>query len=139
MTIYIYDERELEEAVEAICSSYDSNQVFTLQGTLGAGKTAFVKAFCKVKDTITTASSPTFSLVNEYELEKGESIIHMDLYRIEDQVEILDFGFEDYLDNGRYVFIEWPEYAFGLLGEHVDIQISILGDKIRKLECTKYE
>lgn len=139
MTIYIYDERELEQAVEAICSYYDTNQVFTLQGTLGAGKTAFVQAFCKVKNTTTTASSPTFSLVNEYEQENGESIIHMDLYRIEDQAEILDFGFEDYLDNARYVFIEWPEYAFGLLGEHVDIQISILGDKIRKLECTKYE
>jgi tRNA threonylcarbamoyladenosine biosynthesis protein TsaE len=139
MTIYIYDECELKQAVEAISSFYDSNQVFILQGALGAGKTAFVQAFCKVKNTISTASSPTFSLVNEYELENGESIIHMDLYRIEDQAEILDFGFEDYLDNGRYVFIEWPEYAFGLLGEHVDIQISILGDKIRKLECTKYE
>lgn len=139
MTLYIYGEDELKEAVTAICAYYPVNQVFTLQGTLGAGKTAFVQAFCNIKNTSAQASSPTFSLVNEYEMDNGELIFHMDLYRIEQQEELLDLGFEEYLDQGRYVFIEWPEHALEILGSHVDIQISILGDKIRRLDCRKYE
>ena len=83
--------------------------MFTLSGDLGAGKTTFVKAFCKVIGIPDEVSSPTFAIVNEYR--NSNKVYHFDLYRIERQEELYEIGFEEYLDDDAYIFIEWPELA----------------------------
>ena len=93
------------------------NKVVLFNGLMGAGKTTFIKALCKhlgVKDVTT---SPTFSLVNDYQTPEGKSIYHFDLYRINSEIEALDMGIEEYLYSGNCCFIEWPEKIPNLLPE----------------------
>ena len=78
---------------------------------MGAGKTTFISRIAKLLGEENT-SSPTFSLVNEYQLRNNERMYHFDLYRVKSKAELQEFGFEDYLFSARYVFIEWPEVAF---------------------------
>ena len=78
------------------------------KGELGAGKTTLIKEIVKKLGVIEVVSSPTFSIVNEYQLENGK-LYHFDFYRIESEEEALDIGIEDYLDSNFWVLIEWPE------------------------------
>ncbi|MHA7059163.1 tRNA (adenosine(37)-N6)-threonylcarbamoyltransferase complex ATPase subunit type 1 TsaE [Aquimarina sp. M1] len=100
---------------------------------MGVGKTTLIKEICKqlgVKDTI---SSPTYSLVNEY---KGtnDTIYHFDFYRIHDEEEAYDIGFEEYLDTNAWIFIEWPDKIINLLPEKsVKIKIQLCNDGKRML------
>lgn len=92
------------------------SKIILFQGDLGAGKTTFIKYLVKELGSLEEVSSPTFSLVNEYEIPDGK-VFHFDLYRIKSEDEALDFGFEEYIDSGNYCFIEWPETILGLLPE----------------------
>jgi tRNA threonylcarbamoyladenosine biosynthesis protein TsaE len=77
-------------------------------GDMGVGKTTLIKAIVKALGGKDKVTSPTFSLINEYEV-LNDTVYHFDLYRIEDEVEVFDIGIEDYLYSGHWVFIEWPE------------------------------
>lgn len=115
----------------------DSARVIVLTGDLGAGKTSFTKEFIKSLGSTDTASSPTFSLVNAYAL-GDETIYHFDLYRIETMEELLDLGFEEYLDNGKYILIEWPELAIPLLQQdYLSLEFHILNTSSRKITLTR--
>ena len=96
-------------------------------GEMGVGKTTLIKEICKqllVKDNI---SSPTYSLVNEYQTSKGKTIFHFDFYRITDEVEALDMGIEDYFDRDQWCLIEWPQNVQNLLPlETVEIHLTLL-------------
>ena len=91
-----------------------------LSGDLGAGKTSLVKGIAKglgIKHEIT---SPTFTLLNIYEVKslksKVKSLVHIDTYRLKDENELLEIGVEDYLGEPNTVcIIEWPEKILGLL------------------------
>lgn len=85
------------------------------KGDLGAGKTTLIKELCAVLGVKDTVSSPTFSLVNEYAGSGGLCLFHFDCYRIEDESELWAIGWEDYLDKGDYLFIEWPEKIRNLI------------------------
>ena len=86
---------------------------------MGVGKTTLIKAMVKALGSTDDVTSPTFSIVNEYESLKGK-IFHFDMYRIEDEMEALNFGFEDYLNSDtNWLFIEWPENVSNLLPEDV--------------------
>ena len=90
-------------------------KVWLFDGEMGSGKTTLIKAVCKnfgVPDE--QMSSPTFAIVNEYQGET-EKIYHFDLYRLKHLGELLDIGFEEYIDSGHYCFIEWPELALSIL------------------------
>jgi len=92
-------------------------KVFAFHGEMGSGKTTFIKAVCELLQCKETIGSPTYSLVNEYysELLK-KKIYHADLYRIKNFEELLNIGFEDYLNGDECInFIEWPELANPLL------------------------
>ncbi|TXD84147.1 tRNA (adenosine(37)-N6)-threonylcarbamoyltransferase complex ATPase subunit type 1 TsaE [Subsaximicrobium wynnwilliamsii] len=91
-------------------------KVILFQGEIGAGKTTLVKALVGRLGSVDEVSSPTFSIVNEYLLEDG-AVFHFDLYRINSEDELLDLGFEDYINTNNWIFIEWPEKAFNLLPE----------------------
>ena len=91
------------------------NTVFAFNGTMGAGKTTFIKAICDVMGVQETVNSPTFSIVNEYETRNGKIIYHFDCYRINKIQEALDLGAEEYLYSGNLCFIEWAENIAPLL------------------------
>jgi tRNA threonylcarbamoyladenosine biosynthesis protein TsaE len=84
------------------------HKVVLFEGELGAGKTSFIKVLVKEMGSSDEVSSPTFSIVNEYELPKAK-VFHFDLYRINSAEEALDFGIDEYLESGNFCFIEWPE------------------------------
>ena len=115
---------ELDVAASQILTQYNDVRFFALQGDLGAGKTALVKAFTKHLAIEDEVSSPTFSLVNEYG--NPPCVYHFDLYRLATLQDILQIGFEDYLDSGHYCFIEWPEKITMLLPPHKSKIITIV-------------
>ncbi len=109
-------------------------RVILFEAEMGTGKTTLIKALCKelkVKDTI---SSPTFSLVNEYETPNNGLVYHFDFYRLKSEVEALDFGVEDYLYSGSYCFLEWSEKIPNLIPDkHTLITIRVLENGNREL------
>lgn len=104
-----------ESAVEFVKQMGDKT-VFAFHGEMGAGKTTFIKAICKVLGVEDEINSPTFSIVNEYRSDTtGELIYHFDFYRINKIEEVFDMGYEDYFYCGALCFIEWPEKIESLL------------------------
>ncbi|MFN6379855.1 MAG: tRNA (adenosine(37)-N6)-threonylcarbamoyltransferase complex ATPase subunit type 1 TsaE [Flavobacteriales bacterium] len=93
---------------------FPSPAVFAVEGSMGAGKTTTINAICKAMG-IEESSSPTFSLVNEYETKEKVKVFHFDLYRLESLREALDIGIEEYLEAEAYSFIEWPEIIQAIL------------------------
>lgn len=91
------------------------NTVFAFHGEMGAGKTTFIKSLCEKLGVEDVINSPTFAIVNEYRSQSGELIYHFDFYRIKDEQEAFDFGYEDYFFSGALCFIEWPERIESLL------------------------
>jgi tRNA threonylcarbamoyladenosine biosynthesis protein TsaE len=115
----------LETVAQAVLSDFSNDRVFAFHGEMGAGKTTFIKVLCKQLGVFDNVSSPTYSLVNEYLDDAGESVYHFDFYRINDPAEAFDIGFEDYLYSNAYCFIEWPQRVENLLPEsYVSITIS---------------
>ncbi|MDD6592571.1 MAG: tRNA (adenosine(37)-N6)-threonylcarbamoyltransferase complex ATPase subunit type 1 TsaE [Prevotella sp.] len=116
MEITIDSIDNIRETARQFVSSMGEASVFAFYGSMGAGKTTFIKAVCEelgVEDVIT---SPTFAIVNEYRAEEtGELIYHFDFYRIKKLEEVYDMGYEDYFYSGALCFIEWPELIEELL------------------------
>ena len=110
------------------------SQTLLFYGDMGAGKTTLIKALVKALGGADTASSPTFSLGNEYQTDQG-TVFHFDFYRIEDETEALDMGIEDYLNTTSWKFIEWPQKIEKLLENPVQkLEISVSNNGIRKLK-----
>ena len=126
---------ELSVIVPELLSFAAGKRLFLLHGNLGAGKTTLVKEVCRYLGVTDMVNSPTFSIVQEYQAAGSERIYHFDLYRIKNQAELFDLGFENYLDSGNYCFIEWPEKAVGLFYQpKADIFITVEND-IRVISC----
>jgi len=96
-------------------------------GNMGAGKTTLISALVKALGGKVEASSPTFSIVNEYEV-TNDKIYHFDFYRLENYHEALDIGIEDYFDSNHWLFVEWPERIDEILPFHVDISHIFLNE-----------
>ena len=97
----------------------EPHRVFAFEGQMGAGKTTFIKKLCEEMGTMDIVNSPTFAIVNVYDVEqpyRGE-VYHFDCYRLKDIREAMDFGAEEYLYSGNYCFIEWPKMIEPLLPE----------------------
>lgn len=118
-----------------ILTSCKEQRIFAFYGELGAGKTTLIKQFCRVLGVTTSVTSPTFSLIHEYEGTDTE-VYHFDLYRIKSEMEAVDIGVEAYLDSEGIVLIEWPERIPTLLpSEAVRIELSIQVDQSRLISC----
>ena len=119
-----------------ILQTCEPHRVFAFEGQMGAGKTTFIKQLCEEMGTIDIVNSPTFAIVNVYDVEqpyRGE-VYHFDCYRLKDIREAMDFGAEEYLYSGNYCFIEWPKLIEPLLPEDtVWIHIEPLANGDRKL------
>lgn len=118
--------QELDLAASRFLEMAGGYRVMAFSGELGAGKTTFIQALCRRLGVRAEVNSPTFSLVNEYFTDEGESIFHFDLYRIESLEELYDLGYEEYFFSGSLCMIEWPEKARSLIPEDaLWIQITI--------------
>jgi len=123
MEIKISNLDSIKEAASAFVQQIGDRKVFAFYGSMGAGKTTFVKAICEklgVEDVIT---SPTFAIINEYHAH-DDVIYHFDFYRIKKLEEVYDMGYEDYFYSGALCFIEWPELIEELLPEDA-VKVSI--------------
>ncbi len=125
MEIRIEKLEHIREAARQFIAEMGDRKVFAFYGSMGAGKTTFVKAVCEelgVEDVIT---SPTFAIINEYYAEAQDlTIYHFDFYRIKKLEEVYDMGYEDYFYSGALCFIEWPELIEDLLPEEA-VKVSI--------------
>jgi tRNA threonylcarbamoyladenosine biosynthesis protein TsaE len=110
---FTYTQKEIGKVAEALLKNSESN-VFLFYGSMGVGKTTLIKELAQQLGVKEPSSSPSFSIVNEYDTPNG-TVYHFDFYRINDISEAFDIGFEDYLYNGDYIFIEWPEKIEQLL------------------------
>ena len=112
-----------------------NNKVLLFYGDMGVGKTTLIKEMCNQLGVLDNISSPTFSLVNEYETKTKERVFHFDFYRITNEEEALDMGFEDYIYNNDWCFIEWPENIENLLPlDAVEIHLSLLENGKRNIQ-----
>jgi tRNA threonylcarbamoyladenosine biosynthesis protein TsaE len=135
MIMLIKDKRHLPSVARQLLELAGEKRVFAFYGSLGAGKTTIIKAICDQLDAIDITSSPSFTLINEYRTNAGESLYHIDLYRIKDISEVFDIGIEEYLYGGNYCFIEWPERAEEVLPEEtIKIYISVARNEERIIE-----
>ena len=107
MQFAIHQLEEWKDIVNQIIPNLQHN-ILLLKGNLGSGKTTFSQFLLKELGSSDEISSPTYSIVNEYDTPKGK-VFHFDLYRLKSVEEAYDFGIEEYLDNGYLSIIEWPE------------------------------
>ncbi|WP_435254798.1 tRNA (adenosine(37)-N6)-threonylcarbamoyltransferase complex ATPase subunit type 1 TsaE [Tenacibaculum sp. A30] len=111
------------------------HKILLFYGEMGVGKTTLIKELCKVLGVEDIASSPTFSLVNEYRTTTNETVYHFDFYRIEDEEEAYDMGVEDYFYSNNWCLVEWPENIKNLLPlDTVSISISLLENGQRNIQ-----
>ena len=113
----INDLSELNQVAREIISSIKPNKKIAFYGEMGAGKTTLIKELCLELGVEENTSSPTFAIVNEYV--GKEKIYHFDLFRINSTDELQHIGFDEYLDNDAYIFIEWPQL----------IEVQLMGQK----------
>jgi len=128
-----YNLNEVEVVANQIIKN-SSSKTLLFYGDMGVGKTTLIKAIVKVLGSNDEVSSPTFSIVNEYELE-NDKIFHFDLYRIEDIEEAYNFGIEDYLYSNNWILMEWPEKIESILiDDFHKIELKIVSQKQRHLK-----
>jgi tRNA threonylcarbamoyladenosine biosynthesis protein TsaE len=127
---------QLEEVAQKIIGK-NPNKIILFHGDMGVGKTTLIKQLCKTLGVVGGTSSPTFSLVNEYQTADNEIVYHFDFYRLNKEEEALDMGIEDYLYSGNWCFIEWAEKIANLIPDtHSVITITLLDDEKRSLQLS---
>lgn len=121
----------IEQALKGDCQ-----RVVAFYGSMGAGKTTFIRALCEELGVTDVVTSPTFAIVNEYEVNRAEkfSIFHFDFYRIKRLEEVYDMGYEDYFYGSSLCLIEWPELIEELLPDDcLRVTIRVLDDGSREI------
>ncbi|WP_129716987.1 tRNA (adenosine(37)-N6)-threonylcarbamoyltransferase complex ATPase subunit type 1 TsaE [Pedobacter sp. SYP-B3415] len=138
MTIEIEAPEALDQAAAALYNFAGNEKIFVFNGEMGAGKTTFIKSFCRLLGVTGVVSSPTFSIVNVYNGSAG-SVYHFDFYRLKRIEEAYDLGYEEYFYSGDVCLIEWPEKIAGLVPEnHVQIDIELTGNTSRRFNFQKF-
>ena len=143
MEITINNLDEMGEKARMFINTLGEQRVIAFYGSMGAGKTTFIRALCQELGVIEPVTSPTFAIVNEYEVVDEQSsihqssikkVFHFDFYRIKRLEEAYDMGFEDYLYSGQLCLIEWPELIEELLPDDaVRVHITVNDDGTRSV------
>lgn len=137
MEIAINGLSDLPQVAQQLLEFSKGEKIFIFDGEMGAGKTTFIKIFCKTLGVQDVVSSPTYSIVNEYESPNG-SVFHFDFYRIKDILEAYDLGYEEYFYGGGICLIEWPERVAELLPANlVKVEIAIIDEYRRVFSFSK--
>lgn len=124
MEIIIDSIENIDAAARRFVEAMDGRTVFAMRGSMGAGKTTFTRAVCRqLGVTDDEVTSPTFSIVNEYQSPSGP-VYHFDFYRVKNLSEAVDMGCEEYFYSGHPCFIEWPDLVERLLPEDT-VEVSI--------------
>ncbi len=127
---------EINEVAQQVLAA-QPHKVILFNGAMGVGKTTFIKAFARQLGVQDATSSPTFSLVNEYQIADNQYMYHFDVYRLKSESEALDMGIDEYLYSGNWCCIEWAEKIPNLIPmEHSVIEIKTLSDGRRELTLT---
>ena len=124
--------KETEQAAEILAGIFEEGDIVLLEGDLGSGKTFLVKALCKIWQTEDEAVSPTFTILNQY---SGRmQVNHFDLYRIQEERELDQLGWEEIIDGGGVTFIEWPQMLEKHLENYYKLKIEMQdGERIISL------
>ena len=133
-----FDIDEIDDVAKSVINQVNS-KILLFYGEMGVGKTTLIKALVKALGGTSEVTSPTFSLVNEYEV-KNDMVYHFDFYRLNEIEEALDIGFDEYLDSGCWVFIEWPSKIDVLLpfeAEKIHLNLNNNGSRALDLELVK--
>lgn len=127
----------LDDAAKRIIATAQDERIFIFEGEMGAGKTSLIKALAGALGVREVVTSPTFSIVNEYDAD-GKIIYHFDFYRIKNLQEAYDIGYEEYFYSRNICFIEWPEKIAPLLPEHyLKIEILVRNENDRTVSISK--
>ncbi|GAB1463994.1 tRNA (adenosine(37)-N6)-threonylcarbamoyltransferase complex ATPase subunit type 1 TsaE [Pedobacter sp.] len=122
---------ELSDVAEELLAFANGQKFFVFEGEMAAGKTTFIKSFCEALGVEDVVSSPTFSIVNEYESNTG-TVYHFDFYRLKNLQEAYDIGYEEYFYSGDYCLVEWPSKVEELLPEtYIKVEIAVTGNEQR--------
>lgn len=125
---------ELGAVASDFISNFGDEKVVAFYGTMGAGKTTFIKALCDVLKVDDVVNSPSFAITNEYSIPSGGVIFHFDFYRLKSVSEAFDMGYEDYFYSGNYCFIEWPEKVADILpSNYLKVMVDITSDNGREI------
>lgn len=139
-TFYIDSLENINAVAADFLVHYGSERVLAFYGPMGVGKTTFVKAICESLSVEDTVNSPSFAIVNEYQTDKSEVLYHFDFYRLKEEEEAYDMGYEDYLYSGNYCMIEWPEKIASLLPSgRLDLTLEEVEDGRRKITVVKQQ
>lgn len=129
---------QISECAKLVIDLCRHSPVWVFQGAMGAGKTTLIRAIAVELGVVDIVKSPTYGLVNEYEDSIGNTYFHFDFYRIEDPMEAVDMGVEEYFKSGKHCWIEWPEKIEDLLPEEfMKIYIREVGPDQREICITK--
>ncbi|WP_111672464.1 tRNA (adenosine(37)-N6)-threonylcarbamoyltransferase complex ATPase subunit type 1 TsaE [Algoriphagus litoralis] len=132
MHTFHYSLDQIQDAARQLIAYAGKSKIWVFQGQMGAGKTTLIKALSKEMRVVDQVSSPTFGIVNEYDMPGGFRIYHFDFYRLDDPTEALDIGIEEYFYSGEYCWIEWAEKIAQFLPEEfLLIRIVIDSDQNR--------
>lgn len=133
-------EHNLDDLAQELLPLINKYKVVIFEGEMGAGKTTFIKSICQKLGYAGLVNSPTYALVNAYETENQKKIWHFDFYRIKNEEEAYDIGFEEYLYGGDICLIEWPSKVETLLPENkLEIKILINQNNTRTIKTKVYE
>lgn len=143
MQIIYRDLSELEEVADKIIQfatkQTQSPLIWIFDGEMGAGKTTLIKEIGRQMGIVDTIQSPTYSIVNEYQNSSGKTFYHFDFYRLKNETEALDMGYEEYFYDKSYCFIEWASKIPNLIPEnYLKVGITLQPD-YRIIELTQYE
>ena len=137
MTIFLSkSEKDTQEFAKGLASCLKAGNVIAFEGGLGAGKTAFTRGLAEGLGCTDSVSSPTFSIVNEYD---GKiPLFHFDMYRIETLGELYSIGFFEYLERGGVCAIEWSENIYSALPDDaIFVNIERTSENERKITVTE--
>ena len=138
MLLTISSISQLPTIASQIIAFAANTRIFLFYGDMGAGKTTLIKSLCEYLGTTEPVTSPTFSIVNEYIGAHSQKIYHFDFYRLKNQTEALDMGYEEYFYSDAICFIEWPEKIPDLLPDHyISVKIKVLDDNSRQIIIDK--
>ncbi|MCP4521670.1 MAG: tRNA (adenosine(37)-N6)-threonylcarbamoyltransferase complex ATPase subunit type 1 TsaE [Cytophagales bacterium] len=140
MKIHLKSLNDLSQVACQIIDLAQDYKIWDFVGEMGAGKTTLIKEVCKQIGVEENVSSPTFSIVNEYESVKGDTLFHFDFYRMEDEEEAFDMGVEEYFESGDICFLEWSELIPSYLPPHrLEVAVDLLEDNTREITLSFHQ
>lgn len=135
---FSYSLNQILGAAKQVLAFNLSTRIFLFNGAMGAGKTSLIKQICALLEVDDTASSPTYSIVNEYNGANCK-VFHIDLYRLNNLNDALQIGIEEYLQaNNNYCFIEWAAIIEPLIEQAVVVNVDIVNKNTRRIKLSMF-